>query len=151
METQTKTKEKLSGEKAKKVLPSTVIHFEVQADNIERAKDFYENSFGWKIDKYSNNSGDNMGMDYWIVVTGPKGSPGINGGMYQRPKDRKNTTYECTIMVTDIDDAIDKVKENGGKITKEKVEMKGLGFFANAMDTEGNTFSMMQPTGWQPD
>ena len=55
-----------------------------------------------------------------------------------------------TIDVADIDKAIESVKTSGGTITREKVEMPGLGFFASAKDTEGNRFGMMQPTGWKP-
>ncbi len=129
-------------------MANRVIHFELQADNIEQAKGFYEKSFGWKIEKVM--SKDQGPMDYWGLTTGPDGVPGINGGMYQRPADKPLHTYDCTIQVDDIDKAIATVKENGGTIRMEKMEIPNVGWFAGATDTEGNIFAMMQPTGWQP-
>lgn len=127
---------------------SRVIHFEVQADNIERAKDFYEKTFGWKITKMMDEK--DGGMDYWGLETGPEGTPGINGGMYKRSEDKKIYTYDCTIMVDDLDKSVEAVKKNGGKITREKSEIPGVGWFASGMDTEGNMFGLMQPTNWKP-
>jgi len=129
--------------------PKRVIHFEVQADDIERAKKFYEKVFDWKIEMYDQKD-EKVGMDYWMIITGPDGTPGINGGMYIRPKKDALHNYDCTISVEDIDEAIEAVKKNGGKITIEKMQMKDIGWFARATDTEGNTFGLMQPTGWSP-
>jgi hypothetical protein len=123
-----------------------VVHFEIQADDLERAKKFYQNALGWKIQDWSGQAG---GMEYWGLMTGETG-PGINGGMYKRPaegKGEQHFLFDCTIDVEDIDEAILKIKENGGTITRDKVEMKGLGWFASCKDTEGNRFGLMQATG----
>lgn len=125
-----------------------VIHFEIQADDIERAKKFYEDAFDWKIEKVMS-SGDGP-MDYWGLKTGEEGSPGINGGLYQRPTDNKIYTYDCTILVDDLDKAIDAVIMNGGTITQEKMEIPKVGWFSGGLDTEGNKFGLMQPTDWKP-
>ena len=125
-----------------------VIHFEIQADNIDRAKKFYEKTLGWKIEQAMTK--DKGGMDYWMITTGNDG-PGINGGMYERStSDEKFTLFDCTITVPDLDKAVAAVKANGGTITKEKGEIKGVGWFASAKDPEGNRFGLMQATEWQP-
>jgi predicted enzyme related to lactoylglutathione lyase len=127
------------------------IHFEVQADDAERAKKFYEQALGWKIEK-TNMPG--VGMDYWMVMTGE--GPGINGGLFNR-KDAmgKLNSFDCTILVDDIDKVITDIKSSGGKIEpwegKEKWEMKGLGWFSRATDTEGNVFGLLQATEWKPE
>lgn len=122
-----------------------VVHFEIQADDIERAKKFYESVLGWKISKFMKK--EDMGMmDYWMIETGEEG-PGINGGLYERKvADEKYYLYDCTVDVKDLDAAIAAVKANGGTIMKEKMEMKGVGWFASAKDTEGNRFGLMQAT-----
>ncbi|TSD02122.1 MAG: glyoxalase [Parcubacteria group bacterium Athens0714_25] len=130
-------------------MKNRVVHFEIQADNVERAKNFYEKAFGWKIEKYESKEKMEMPMDYWMVMTGEKGTPGIDGGMYQRPKDDKIYTYDCTIEVEDIDKAVEAVKSGGGTITREKSELAGVGWFASAKDPEGNRFALMQPVGWK--
>ncbi|HEX8946897.1 MAG TPA: VOC family protein [Candidatus Paceibacterota bacterium] len=126
------------------------IHFEIQADDVERAKKFYEGALGWTIEK-AQMSGD--GMDYWMIMTGE--GPGINGGLYNRAdNERKFQSFDCTILVDDIDSVIAAIKANGGKIQpwegKEKWEMKGLGWFSRAQDTEGNIFGLLQATEWKP-
>ncbi|HVY73900.1 MAG TPA: VOC family protein [Puia sp.] len=126
---------------------SRVIHFEIQADDVDRAKSFYEKVFGWKIDQMM--TAEEGGMDYWGLKTGPDGTPGINGGLYQRPADNKLYTYDCTLQVDDIDQAIEAVKKNGGKIRGDKMEIPGVGWFAGGTDTEGNRFGIMQPTDWE--
>ncbi|MDD4989292.1 MAG: VOC family protein [Candidatus Pacebacteria bacterium] len=124
-----------------------VIHFEIQADDVERAKKFYEKALGWKISQAMTK--EKGGMDYWIIDTGT--GPGIGGGMYERPKKgEKHYLYDCTVLVEDIDEAVEAVKKNGGVITKEKVTMEGVGLFASVKDTEGNRFALMQATDWKP-
>lgn len=128
---------------------NTVIHFEIQADDVERAKKFYENVLGWKISQMMKK--EEGGMDYWGIETREAG-PGINGGLYKRPDkaEDKYYLYDCTILVDNLEDAMAKVKANGGIIVKEKDEIPGVGWFAGAKDTEGNRFGLMQATGWKP-
>jgi len=128
-------------------MSNPVIHFEVQADDIGRAKKFYETVFGWKVDQMMTK--EQGGMDYWGLETRKEGEVGINGGLYQRPADDKMTTFDCTIQVEDIDKAIEAVKKNGGKILREKDQIPGVGWFTRGQDTEGNIFGIMQPTEWQ--
>lgn len=127
-------------------MDNRVIHFEIQADDVERAKKFYENVLGWKIEQAMSTEKGDM-MDYWMLDTG-KG-PGIGGGMYKRPADDRLYTYDGTVLVADIDKAVEAVKANGGMITREKSELKGVGWFASAKDTEGNRFALMQATDWK--
>ena len=124
-----------------------VIHFELQADNIERAKKFYKTVLGWNITQIMKE--DEGGMNYWGIETGD--GHGINGGLYQRPNEGEQYyLYDCTVQVADIDKAIETVKKNGGTITREKTEIPHVGLFAGAKDTEGNRFGLMQATGWKP-
>ena len=44
---------------------SKVIHFEIPADDPKRAIKFYEDVFGWEIEKWEQG-------DYWLVSTGPE-------------------------------------------------------------------------------
>ncbi|MDQ5938828.1 MAG: uncharacterized protein QG642_518 [Patescibacteria group bacterium] len=129
-------------------MSNKVIHFEVQADDVSRAKEFYEKAFGWKISQaMSKEKGDPM--DYWMLETGPREEPGISGGLYQRTPENPLHTYDCTILVEDIDKAVADVKANGGTILREKSLMEGIGWFAAGQDTEGNKFGLMQATDWK--
>ncbi|MES2214217.1 MAG: VOC family protein [Patescibacteria group bacterium] len=118
------------------------VHFEIQADNVERAKKFYETVLGWKIEQVMKK--EEGGMDYWMLDTG-ESVPGINGGLYARAEGSdKLYTYDCTIEVEDIDKAIEAVRTNGGEITRERSEMPSVGSFAGCKDSEGNRFGLMQ-------
>lgn len=125
-----------------------VVHFEIQADDVARAKKFYETVFGWEIDQMMKE--EEGGMDYWGLKTGEDGTPGINGGLYKRIPNDEIYTFDCTLQVEDIDKAVEDVKKAGGTIISEKAEIPGVGWFAGAKDTEGNKFGMMQSTDWQP-
>jgi predicted enzyme related to lactoylglutathione lyase len=114
-----------------------VVHFEIAADDIERAKKFYE-IFGWEI----TDSGM-PGMEYWLAKTGEKGSMGIDGAIM--PRSYSAQPIRNTIAVDNIDEMIEKVKASGGKVTEQKNTIPGVGEYVNAVDSEGNTFGMLQP------
>ncbi len=113
-----------------------VVHFDIQADDPERAIKFYGEAFGWKFDKWAGP------MDYWLITTGPDSEPGINGGLNKRgPQSPPNAN---TIGVDSIDEACSKVQAAGGKVLQPKMPIPGVGWFAFCQDTEGNPFGMMQ-------
>ena len=59
---------------------SRVNHFEINADDPERAAKFYANVCGWKIDKWKGP------IEYWLVTTGESDEPGIDGAIMRREK-----------------------------------------------------------------
>lgn len=111
------------------------IHFEIPADNPERAIGFYQKAFGWKIQKWEGP------MPYWLVQTGEEG-PGIDGGLHLREHAGQGTVN--TIGVTQLDEAVRQVQAAGGKVAAPKVAIPGVGWLAYCTDTEGNTFGLMQ-------
>ena len=120
-----------------------VVHFEIHASNPERAIAFYQKVFGWTFQKWEGP------MPYWLVMTGPDGQPGINGGLVQRqggePVDGQAVNaYVCTIGVESIDSFISAVETNGAKVAVPKMPIPGVGWLAYYKDTEGNIFGMMQ-------
>jgi predicted enzyme related to lactoylglutathione lyase len=121
-----------------------VVHFEVGADDPTRAKKFYEAVFGWEIKKWEESESD---MDYWLIMTGEKSVPGINGGLSKRQKPMAEggpNAFTCTVDVEDIEAMSKKVEEAGGKILQPAMEIKKVGTFASCADTEGNMFGLMQ-------
>jgi hypothetical protein len=125
-----------------------VVHFEIQADDVQRAQNFYKNVLGWNFDQVM--SKDQGGMDYWTIKTGEQPEMGINGGLYERPAENPLHTYDCTVSVGNVDSVAEAAVKNGGKITREKSEIPGVGYFVGIQDTEGNRVGLLQPTDWQP-
>lgn len=118
-----------------------VIHFEIHADEPERACEFYRSVFGWKIEKWRGP------MDYWLVYTG-KDEPGIDGAIGKREQPLRGgdgvVAFVCTVGVKPIDEYIEKVKASGGEIVIPKRPVQGVGWFAQCNDTEGNLFGLME-------
>lgn len=120
------------------------IHFEIHADDPARAAKFYTDLFGWKFTEFPGGP-----MPYWLISTGPEGTPGIDGGMHPRmgPKpvpEQAVTAYVCTIDVPDIDAYLAKVTALGRPICVPKMPIPGIGWLAYAIDSEGNIFGLMQ-------
>jgi hypothetical protein len=113
-----------------------VVHFEIDANNPERAVKFYEGIFGWKFDKWAGP------MEYWLITTGKQGDPGIDGGLSRRTDAQPSTVN--TIDVPSVDEYVKKVIENGGTIIRPKAPVPGVGWLAYFKDPEGNVFGMMQ-------
>ena len=127
-------------------MPNRVVHFEIQAEDPERAATFYRDSLGWKIDKI-----DFQGTEYWMVMTGEKDSkePGINGGILRRPAKTPPTefgtnAYVCTVQVENYDEIEKKILAAGGKVAMPKFAMTGMAWQGYYIDTEGNTFGLHQ-------
>lgn len=113
------------------------IHFEIPADNPDRAIAFYQSAFGWQFMKWEGP------QPYWLITTGQKDTPGIDGGMMLRHAPSDSTVN--TLQVTSLEDAIAAVTKNGGKITVPKMPIGGIGWLAYGADTEGNAFGLLQP------
>ncbi len=111
-------------------------HFEINADDPKRAKNFYENVFNWKIEKWEGP------LEYWLIKAGDDDEPGINGGLQKREnKEESITTY---IGVKSVDETIKKIKQSGGKIVKPKTPIPSVGYYAIFKDTEGNRLDIME-------
>ncbi len=76
---------------------------------------------------------------------GPKKPGAINGGFYAKQDDRPAQYPSVVIAVDSIKDAVKKVKEAGGNVLGEPMEIPGIGQYVAFTDTEGNRVSMLQP------
>jgi hypothetical protein len=115
---------------------STIVHFDVPADNIERAKKFYSELLGWKFESFPE-------MQYnLITTTNVDGTPGIGGGMGKRmdPSQRIMNYFG----VKSIDAAMNQVRSLGGSILMGKMAVPKMGYLANCVDTEGNLFGLWE-------
>jgi predicted enzyme related to lactoylglutathione lyase len=119
-----------------------VVHFELPADNLERAQNFYRSAFDWSINTVP-------GMGYTLVQTTPSGTDGrptepgaINGGMLARQAPIKNPVL--TIQVASIDDSLKQIAKLGGRVLRGKLPVGDMGFAAYFSDCEGNVLGLWQ-------
>ncbi len=116
------------------------VHFEIPADDVERAKKFYGELFGWKIEKFTGPTP----MEYWSITTGAEtgGMGSLGGGMMMRQMpDQHITIY---IDVPSVDEYADKVKSLGGQVVFPKAAVPGMGYFAVCVDQENNGFGLWE-------
>jgi uncharacterized protein len=111
-----------------------VVHFEISADDPQRALDFYARVFDWKARKWEGT------QDYWLLMTGE--GEGIDGGLMKRAPEFPGTVN--SIEVPSVDEFSEKVTENGGKVMMPKMAIPGVGYLAYCVDTEGNIFGIFQ-------
>ena len=122
-------------------MSNRVIHFEIHAEQPERAIQFYTSLLGWTFQKWAGP------MPYWLIMTGPASERGIDGGLLPRqcPVDGQAViAYVCTVGVEDLDAKLALVPTLGGAIALAKMPIPGVGWLGYAKDTEGNVFGMMQ-------
>ena len=130
--------------------PSPLVHFEILADEPERAVGFYVGVFGWHIVKWSDPQAETKqspSPDYWIIYTGHDEKT-INGGLSKRGGERPAqhapiNAFVCTMHVADMHQTLARINEYGGQVTTDSIQTAG-GLIAYAQDTEGNTFCIMQ-------
>ena len=98
--------------------------------------------FGWQITKWDGP------FEYRMIVTGPDGTPGINGGMVKRPMPASGAAgvaaFVCTVDVESVDQSVEKGTALGGVVALPKMPIPGVGWLAYLQDSEGNTFGVMQ-------
>jgi uncharacterized protein len=111
-----------------------VVHFEFAGEDPKRAAEFYGKVFGWTAKQFPGMEG------YYVVVTGPDGTPGINGGIL-RHKDGAPRTVN-TIQVASLDESTKAVESAGGKVVVPRMPVPGVGWLAYCTDTEGMIFGV---------
>ena len=126
---------------------AAITHFEIHVDDLERAKQFYAELFGWEF--------IDSGMEgYWLIGTGrssgANGQPaGIDGGMVKRnapTPDMKSppNAFACTILVDDIAATVAKAKELGATETTDQMDIPDVGLWHGLRDPDGNHIGVMQ-------
>ena len=113
-----------------------VVHFEIQVDDVERAKAFYASAFGWSFVDY----GQIAGSPYWGVLTGSADRPGIDGGLLVRPAPapavgQGTNAFVCTVQVEDYDATEHRILEAGGQVALPKQALTGMAWQGYYLDT----------------
>lgn len=117
-----------------------VAHFSINADNLDRARKFYGNSFGWKFDPWGP-------PGFYMINTGDAAAgemPGSLQGRRELIPGQRMIGYECTISVPSISDTIRAIEQNGGKLVMQRTVITGVGSLVFFEDTEGNVAGAMQ-------
>ena len=113
-----------------------VVHFEIPADDPQRASTFYHDALGWEISRFGDEP-------YWLVQAGADDEPGANGALVGREGVHRSPVV--IVGVQDIDKVLSRVESCGGQVAQGKLPVPGLGWSAYVLDSEGNMIGLFQP------
>jgi uncharacterized protein len=122
---------------------SRVVHFEIQGTDPGALAKFYSELFAWKITRWGD-------APYWLIETGAKDQPGIDGGLLKRngprPEEGQSVNaFVCTVEVSSVDEYSARAQSLGGSLAVAKMPIPTVGWLAYAKDPDGNIFGLMQP------
>jgi predicted enzyme related to lactoylglutathione lyase len=117
--------------------------FQIPADDIHRAKNFYQSLLGWKIEP--DTTLENKSLQWQNIITGEAKEGTMNkGGLFKRYIPGQIMNF---VIVDDFDHVYDNVKKLGGTIVMPKNDIKTVGLVAVIQDTEGNVIGLLKPAG----
>ena len=112
-------------------------HFEIPADDPDRAKAFYSRLFGWSF------ADPIPGFEGYHLFTTPVGQEGMGGAIGKRGEMAPDQlrTY---VHVDSVDAALQKATELGGSVVTERSEVPGQGWYGVFRDPEGNELALWE-------
>ena len=122
-------------------MANSVVHFEIFASNVERARGFYERVFGWQFEAAGP-------PDFYLFATGADGDPGLTHGLLAKRGGAiavgSLNAFRCTIAVRSIKDSMAAIEAAGGKLRSAVVDIPDVGKIVEVADTEDNVFCLGQ-------
>ncbi len=110
-----------------------IAHFEIPADDLDRAQKFYSELLGWKIMPTDN-------PEYCLIQTGEEGD--LGGGIMKRMHPQQMPVNY--IQVESVEEYSKKAIALGGRLIVPRTAVPTMGYFAQCLDTEGNVFALWE-------
>ncbi len=118
------------------------VWFELVAKDHEKARAFYPELFGWKLDSFDMPGGESYPM---LKV----GDTGV-GGFMTPPKDGIPPHWVSYVSVDDVDATAKKIEKAGGKALMDAFDVAPVGRMQPVADPEGGTFMLFRPQEGDP-
>jgi predicted enzyme related to lactoylglutathione lyase len=99
-------------------MPAPIIHTEIRSEDPDATRSFYADLFGWKVAAEGEFPG------YTFIDTGVEGPPHMAIGPRQGAEDE----VLFFVGVEDVEAALNKAEELGGKITQPATEVPNVTF-----------------------
>ena len=112
-------------------------HLALNADDVERAKTFYETVFGWRFEPWGP-------PEYYQAAGAADGA--ITALQHRRElmPGVRMAGFEATMAVDDLTASMAAIEAAGGRILAPPFYIEGVGRLAYFEDTEGNFVGIMQ-------
>lgn len=119
--------------------PGDWCHIELLSGDRQRARRFYGDVFGWRLD-------DIPGADYTMVTTSEDGIRGGLGGLAQATGTAPAAPRGIVpyIRPDDFEATLEKVVQAGGEVVIPKTDVMGYGWFAHFRDPDGNVVGLWE-------
>jgi uncharacterized protein len=105
-----------------------------------KARQFYSALFDWEFDTF-----DAGGMDYEMIRVNDQ----LHGG-FGSPPGNPPPHWMGSVLVTDVDEALERAKNNGGTILAEPMDIPNVGRLAVIADPQGAVVAAFSPQGDPP-
>lgn len=121
-------------------MPNYLSRFAINADDVPRARNFYQKVFDWKFEPWGP-------PNFYVIDTGDA-PPGGSGGLLQERRELipggKMIGLECTFVVQDLSESIRAIEANGGRMITEPFHIPNICTVAYFEDTEGNVAAISE-------
>jgi uncharacterized protein len=116
-------------------------YFDLTVHDLGAARRFFEAALGWHFERFA------MPFEYWRIQAGPAEEPGIDGGIgaladVSVGAGTPGTTL--TVPVPDLDAALARVAQAGGRIVEPRMPIPGVGWYATCAEPGGLMFGLIQ-------
>jgi uncharacterized protein len=118
-------------------MPAKFRHFAINADDVQRAKGFYERVFGWTFTPWGP-------PNFYQVKNAGDGLLGALQGRREIVPGARMLGCECTMGVDDVRATMADVEAAGGKILMGPFRIDGVGELIFFQDPESNILGAMQ-------
>jgi hypothetical protein len=112
-------------------------HLALNADDVQRAKAFYESVFGWRLEPWGP-------PDYYQARNAADGMIAALQHRRELKSGVRMAGFEATLAVDDLDATIAAIEAAGGRMLSRPIYIETVGRLAYFEDTEGNLVGVMQ-------
>ena len=112
-------------------------HLALNADDVERAKAFYETVFGWRFEPWGP-------PEYYQAFNAGDGAIAALQHRRELKPGVRMAGFEATMSVEDLDASMAAIGAAGGRILAPPIYIEDVGRLAYFEDTEGNLVGVMQ-------
>jgi len=109
-----------------------VVHFEICAKDLGKARDFYGKLFNWDLQH-------DEAMNYTMINVG---EGGIGGGIMQAEEGKFPAYVAFYVQVDDLEASVKKAEELGATIIVPPTPIPNIGRFAMFNDLDGNMIGL---------
>ena len=119
-------------------MPNKLAHFAIEADDVARARKFYEAVFKWRFEPWGP-------PDFYLIHdAGVHGALQKRGAPIEPEGEGRRSGFECSIAVDDLEATRTAIETAGGQVVSPAIDIPTVGRLFSFADTEGNSAIAIQ-------